>query len=162
MESDGYVVRTTEDGRGLGVFAIRTFSAGDTVVVGIIERRVERNHSHATQVGRCEYVELSGAGPKVNHSCDPNCGIRVNDRGAPDLIARRRIAAGEEVTFDYAMRNHSIEHFPSRCRCGTELCRGFVTGWKDLPGERKTEYRSIAAPYLLQMEDETGSTAVRF
>ncbi len=100
-------------------FAIRGFHAGETVIVGIIERRVQRNHSHATQVGPSEYVELSGAGSKVNHSCDPNCGIRVNDRGAPDLIARTLIAAGEEVTFDYAMRNHSIEHFPSHCRCGS-------------------------------------------
>ncbi len=38
---------------------------GETIVV-VIDRRVERNHSHATQVGRWEYVELAGLGPKVN------------------------------------------------------------------------------------------------
>jgi hypothetical protein len=76
MESDGYELRGADDGKGQGVFAIRSFHTGETVIVGIIERRVQRNHSHATQVGPSEYVELSGAGPKVNHSCDPNCGIR--------------------------------------------------------------------------------------
>lgn len=41
----------------------------------------------------------------VNHSCSPNCGVRLNDAGAYDFVAREPIAAGEEITFDYAMRN---------------------------------------------------------
>lgn len=152
MEADGCELRTTPDGRGEGVFATRSFRPGETVIVGRIERQVESNHSHATQVGPFEYVELSGLGPMANHSCDPNCGIRTNDRGAPDLVARRAIAAGEEITFDYAMRNYSIEHFPAHCRCGSQLCRTSVTGWKDLPEERREAYDGLVAPYLLEME----------
>jgi len=154
MTPDGHELRSAAGGRGDGVFATPSFRAGETVIVGIIERRLEKNHSHATQVGRSEYVELAGLGPKVNHSCDPNCGIRINDSGAPDLVARRFIARGEEVTFDYAMRNYSIEHFPSRCRCGSRICRGAVTGWKDLPDERKRAYHGLVAPYLLDIEND--------
>ena len=40
-----------------------------------------------------------------------------------DFVARRPITAGEEITFDYAMRNYVIEHFPPACLCGTELCQ---------------------------------------
>ncbi len=158
MEAHGCRLLSTADGRGQGVFASRTFHAGETVIVGIIERRTDSNHSHATQVGPSEYVELSGLAPKVNHSCDPNCGVRINDGGAPDLVARRLIAAGAEITFDYAMRNYSIEHFPDRCGCGSPLCRTSVTGWKDLPEERKSAYRPLVAPYLLEMDNEMAST----
>ena len=152
MESDGCVLRSA-GARGDGVFATRSFRAGETVLVGIIERWFNENHSHATQIDASTYVQLSGLAPKVNHSCDPNCGVRVNDRGAPDLVARRLIAAGEEITFDYAMRNYSIEHFPAECGCGSPLCRRFVTGWKDLSEEQRTSYTGMVAPYLLEMDN---------
>jgi len=152
MSRAGYEVAVSGDGRGAGVFATRRFKVGETVVVGEIERKLPGNHSHATQVGSTEYVQLGGLGPKVNHSCDPNCGVRVNDSGAPDLVARRDIEGGEEITFDYAMRNYSIEHFPSRCLCVAAACRGTVTGWKDLPHDRKAAYRGLVAPYLLDLE----------
>jgi len=132
------------------------------VVVGVVERRVKRNHSHATQVGRWEYAGLAGLGPKVNHSCDPNCGIRINDSEAPDLVARGLIATGEEVTFDYAMRNYSIDFFPVQCHCGSPVCRGSVTGWKDLPDKRKRAYQGYVAPYLLAIDAGMSFPAVSF
>ncbi len=153
MKAGGYELRMTED-KGQGVFATRRFRVGATVVVGVIERRLAKNTAHASQVSRSEFVLLGGMGPKVNHSCDPNCGVRVNTSGAYDLIARRAIMPEEEITFDYAMRNYSIEHFPSRCRCGSEICCGSVTGWKDLPEERKAAYRGLIAPYLLEIDQE--------
>lgn len=157
MTHVGYELRTCGNGKGDGVFASRWFQAGETVLVGVIQRRLSKNTSHATQVGRSEWVLLGGFGPKVNHSCEPNCGVRINDSGAPDLVARWAIAPGEEITFDYAMRNFSIEHFPSRCSCGATNCRGTVTGWKDLSVERKAMYRDLAAPYLLEIDRDTGN-----
>ncbi|MEJ7716071.1 MAG: SET domain-containing protein-lysine N-methyltransferase [Thermoleophilaceae bacterium] len=154
MDVVGYELRTTE-GKGDGVFALRCFGVGETVLVGIIKCRIVGNHSHATQVGLREHVQLGGLCSKVNHSCSPNCGIRINESGAPDLIAFEPIATGDEITFDYAMRNYSIEHLPSCC-CGATICRGSVTGWKDLPNERKTAYRGFVAPYLLELDREVG------
>ena len=76
--------------------------------------------------------------------------MRVNDAVEGfDFVALRPIAAGDEITFDYAMRNYVIEHFPDRCLCGAEHCRGTITGWKDLPAERKAAYGELVAPYLL-------------
>lgn len=66
-------------------------------------------------------------GDRINHSCDPNCGIR----GQITLVAMRRIGAVEEITFDYAM----VDSFPKyrfQCSCGSRLCRKVVTNddWK--------------------------------
>ncbi len=154
MNPVGYELRKTWD-KDDGVFATKPFDVGDTVIVGVIERRVDRNDSHATQMSRTEFVLHAGLGPKVNHSCDPNCGVRVNDSGAFDFVACKPVAPGEEITFDYAMRNYTVEHFPSRCRCGTRICRGSVSGWKDLPNQRKAAYDGLVAPYLLEIDRET-------
>jgi uncharacterized protein len=153
----GYELCTVTDGRGDGVFATRCFVVGETVMVGVIERRVAANDSHATQVSRTEWVRHGGLGPKVNHSCSPNCGVRLNDSGACDFVAREPIAAGEEITFDYAMRNYSVEHFPGGCLCGSDRCRGSITGWRDLSDERKAAYRGLVAPYLLEIDRETAA-----
>ncbi|WP_433273839.1 SET domain-containing protein [Actinosynnema sp. CS-041913] len=148
---DGYELRTTA-GTGDGVFATRSFRSGETVLVGRIDRELDRNDPHASQVGEHRFVRHAGLGPMVNHSCDPNCGIRLNDTGAHDLVARRPITADQEITFDYAMRNHTVDHFPGRCRCGTDRCRGRVTGWKGLSAHRKADYDGFVAPYLLGLD----------
>ena len=63
---------------------------------------------------------LNGYG---NHSCDPN--LWWVD--AYTLVARRDIAPGEEVTNDYATSTMSAE-FAMECRCGSSLCRRWITG----------------------------------
>jgi hypothetical protein len=148
---DGLEVRATGT-RGDGVFTTRAFVAGETVLVGVIEEVLEEGTSHSSQIGENTHVLHGGLVPMVNHSCDPNCGIRVNDTGAHDFVAMQDIAADEEPTFDYAMRNYSVDHFPRICQCGARNCRGSVTGWKSLTPERKADYRRYVAPYLLDLD----------
>lgn len=150
--TDDVVLRRTADGTGDGVLATRAFAAGETVMVGFLVGVLAGNDSHATQVGPDSWARHGGLGPKVNHSCDPNCGVRLNAGQAFDYVARRPIAAGQELTFDYAMRNHTIDHFPQTCLCGAAECRGTITGWKDLPEARRAAYEPLVAPYLRAMD----------
>ncbi|MBW1849135.1 MAG: SET domain-containing protein [Deltaproteobacteria bacterium] len=146
----GFELRVS-DRKGEGVFATRSFITGEIVMVGIIDKILEENHSHASQTGVNEYVLHAGLISKVNHSCDPNCGISINESGAHDFVAIREIIVNEEITFDYAMRNYDVDYFPKQCMCGSEMCRGRITGWKDLPDERKEIYEGFVAPYLLEL-----------
>jgi hypothetical protein len=147
-------LRGRADGKGDGVLATRPFAAGETVMVGFLVGALTGNDSHATQVGPGRWARHGGLGAKVNHSCDPNCGVRLNDGQAFDFVARRPIGAGQELTFDYAMRNFTIDHFPAVCLCGAARCRGSVTGWKDLPAARKADYGELVAPYLRAMDND--------
>jgi len=104
-EEEGVELRRTADGKGDGVLATRPFAAGATVMVGFLTGSLTGNDSHATQVGPGRWARHGGLCPKVNHSCDPNCGVRLNSGLAFDFVARRPIGAGQELTFDYAMRN---------------------------------------------------------
>ncbi|MCW3023515.1 MAG: hypothetical protein JWR30_2837 [Conexibacter sp.] len=156
---EGVELRPAADGKGEGVLATRPFAAGDTVMVGFLVGELSGNDSHATQVGPDRWVRHGGLGPFVNHSCDPNCGVRLNAGQAFDFVARRPIAAGQYLTFDYAMRNFTIDHFPTACLCGALQCRGAVTGWKDLPAARKADYGHLVAPYLRAMDEPLQSPA---
>src|ERR1022692_2038829 len=141
------------DAKGAGVFATRSFQVGETVMVGVIDRELDHNHSHASQVSEKRFVMHGGLITKVNHSCEPNCGIRLNASGAHDIVARQPITAGQEITFDYAMRNYSVEYFAAHCH-------DRITGWKDLPAERKADYRGFVAPYLTDIDNQRATKQV--
>ena len=150
--SSGYELLDCKD-RGEGIFATKQFHAGDIVMIGIIEKdNVDNNHSHASQMGEFRHALHSENITKVNHSCNPNCGIRLNKTGAHDFVAMDSIKIGDEITFDYAMRNYSVEYFPKKCCCGENNCRGSITGWKDLPERFKSKYKGYVAPYLIEID----------
>ncbi len=59
----------------------------------------------------------------VNHSCDPNLGWA----DATTLVARRAIAAGEELALDYATCV-TDPGFVLYCHCETYRCRQVIEG----------------------------------
>ncbi len=59
----------------------------------------------------------------INHSCAPNCRAD-NIRGRIWIVARRAIAVGEELTFDYGFPYAEWRLHP--CRCGSPRCVGFI------------------------------------
>lgn len=142
-------------GKGEGIFATKCFVRGDIVMIGIIEEDdIDKNHSHASQMGEFRYALHGGSISKVNHSCSPNCGVKLNATGAHDFVAMHAIEVGDEITFDYAMRNYVVEYFPFKCCCGTKNCRGSITGWKNLPESFKAKYAGFVAPYLIELDQK--------
>ena len=85
----------------------------------------------------------------LNHSCDPNLWF-VNNW---EFAARRDIAAGEELTFDYA----TGETYPLgyECNCGSAHCRKNITGqeWKNKEFQKR--YRGHFCPYIQGLLDKT-------
>ncbi len=141
-------------GRGQGIFALEPFKRGETLYVGVLDDIPVQNHSHASQLSKTKFGFHKGFSSIFNHSCDPNCGIVLNESGGHDIVAIRDISVDDEATYDYAMRNFRIEHFPYPCSCGTADCRQAITGWKDLPQRRKDHYAGFVAPYLLEIDRE--------
>jgi len=140
--NDGFELRESPE-KGEGIFATKPFKVGDIVMVGIIKEVLSGNHSHASQISENEHVLHAGLISKVNHSCGPNCGIRVNETGAHDFIAMKDISVNEEITFDYAMRNYTIDHFPQQCMCGSKRCRGRLQDGKIYRTRRKKSMKVL-------------------
>jgi hypothetical protein len=92
-------------------------------------------------------IEDRGAddGYFLNHSCDSNLWFK----GAVTLLARRGAEPGEELTIDYALFE-ADEAFraPWPCRCGTENCRGTVTGRDWQPADVQARYAGHFSPLL--------------
>jgi hypothetical protein len=129
---------------GRGVYA-RVAIVRGTRVVEYTGKRISKAESIRRERARlarqargedsCVYIfnlnqrhDLDGRSSKniarlINHSCDPNCRAETI-RGRIWIIARRDIAKGEELSFDYGFpfpewRQHL-------CRCGAKSCLGFI------------------------------------
>lgn len=81
-----------------------------------------------------------------NHSCDPN----LWHADAFALTARREVEAGEELTVDYATQTANPD-FRMTCRCGSELCRGVVTGEDWRRPELQERYGDHWVPALYEL-----------
>ena len=88
---------------------IKTVHAYDAVYLGDGKQRV-------STVSREEDPSNYG-----NHSCDPNIASAGDEK-----IALRDIAAGEELTIDYA--HLSPKSWSMKCMCGAKNCTGMVGG----------------------------------
>jgi uncharacterized protein len=94
---------------------------------------------------------------QMNHSCDPNC--CWSDQST--MVARRAIASGEEVTFDYATSEARPE-FSFSCSCGTALCRGLLQGEDYLRRpELRARYGAQVQPFLLRWVAARAARGVR-
>jgi hypothetical protein len=87
-------------------------------------------------------TQIEGPGGD-NHSCDPNLWFADE----LTLVARRDIAAGEELTIDYALGTVDPA-WRLICHCGSPLCRKLITGddWK-LP-ELQKKYAGHFSPFI--------------
>ena len=96
--------------------------------------------------------EYDGVLMRVNHSCEPNVGIGGNVL----LVAMRDIAAGEELTIDYALFLGD-PGFAMECRSATAACRGTVTGTDWLRAGVRERYRG----WFSWWRSPTASTTAR-
>ena len=102
--------------------------------------------SRAIQIADDAYLaplDHDGPGDLINHSCDPTCGIL----GSQLLVARRDIAPGEMLTFDYATTDTS-DYDEFDCACGSPQCRGRITGQDWRCPELQERYRGWFSAYL--------------
>jgi hypothetical protein len=80
----------------------------------------------------------------INHSCDPNCETE-EIRGHVWIRAIRKIAAGEEITYDYCLYDGGDDD--AICNCGANKCRGTMYSAQEIR-RRKAKAKRAALKTL--------------
>ena len=156
-----YVVEFAGEHGGYGMYAAASIAPGERISRGeeqphtLVSRRYALANWPPRELGwleqygyplNDEVLVTWSSDPEqwapINHSCDPNAWLE-----GLDLVARKPIEAGEEITVDYATfiaeTGASFE-----CDCGADGCRGTVTpqDWQ-LP-EIRRRYREHCSAYI--------------
>jgi len=146
---------------GLGLFALRPFSPGEQIRMVNVIREITPDAPLRPDQGErrdhCDYPDgkVVLIGPPdchLNHSCDPNAWMRYGEAGA-EIVARRPIKVGDEVTCDYSINVTGGDAWP--CHCGAARCRGHVAGdYFQLPPEVQQEYEPYLAAWFVRRHRE--------
>lgn len=136
---------------GRGVYATRDIPAGTKIIeyVGELidkkesEKRAWAQHAKAQEHGDAAvYIftltdkwDIDGNVPwntarLINHSCDPNCEAWIEGKRI-FIHSLTDIAAGDELTFDYAFDVECYEDHP--CLCGRDGCVGYIVSREQWP-----------------------------
>ena len=143
--------------RGRGVVAERNFKQGEVIAIWrgsiITEREAialpEIERSQLLQVDENSFLVTSKellAVDYINHSCEPNCGFT----DSTTLVAMREIAAGEAITFDYAMSDTKTI-FTFDCWCGSAKCRKKINGDDWRLADLQERYAGWFAPHVARL-----------
>ncbi len=147
---------------GKGVFAKKQIPrgcrileyAGDRLPIGTLLYEIAHGTASDVYAFRLRHDTVIDAARNgndarfINHSCDPNCEIFIFDDRVY-VYAKRDIARGEELTFDYQLGpaidaqtepNDPLDH---PCRCGSPNCRGTMAA-QPAPRSRKATHKRKA------------------
>ncbi len=127
---------------GRGLFATRNISKGETILhfTGSIitqddvDQRSDKDAANALQIEEDLYMDLKEPGVLVNHSCNPNAGIKEDKF----LIAIKDISIDEEITWDYSTSVDTEWTMP--CHCQEKDCRTMVEDFESLSSEIQQKY----------------------
>ncbi|HWQ91522.1 MAG TPA: SET domain-containing protein-lysine N-methyltransferase [Clostridia bacterium] len=138
---------------GLGIFANRDIAPGEHIldiqgpIIDFAEtKRRGPRECMAIQIGPDRYIDTQAPGVFINHSCEPNAGIR----GSKHLVALSLIRKGQEVRYDYSTTMEE-QSFTMECRCGAPSCRRVVRDFSTLPLPLQHRYisRRIVMQFIL-------------
>lgn len=140
---------------GFGVFTAREFKRGETIFVdedgdyldGLVFsytelRSIGYGLENTLQVG-IDAFKLPGGtiDDFTNHSCEPNTGVRLTDKGTL-VLALRDIIPREQLTYDYSTyMNNPYEVF--ECLCGAARCRRTIGNFSTLPPDLQRRYQEL-------------------
>jgi hypothetical protein len=149
-----YIYLGRTESRGVGIFAAKPFETGEIVMIDQDGDYYDDVVSYdelcrrgcgldiTLQVGLDAFKLPTGSLEDfTNHSCDPNTGIRLNEKGTI-IVALRAIAPHEELTYDYSTYlNNPYETM--HCHCGAPACRGVIGNFDCLPVALQRRYRAL-------------------
>lgn len=89
----------------------------------------------------------------LNHGCDGSLWMA----SPVQLVSRREITAGEELTADYALWLSDESYvMRERCKCGSDVCRGVITGKDWRRPDVRARYLGHCSPFLNSLIQNEG------
>jgi hypothetical protein len=124
--AEDYALEDRGDGKGLGIYALRSYVRGELIAV-VNGEIVAEQRLHTFQLNAHSHLYDPDFAGCLLHSCDPNAIIDPSKR---EVWALKDIVIGEAITVDYAhTEDRLVRQFA--CMCGSTGCRRWITGRKE-------------------------------
>jgi hypothetical protein len=120
------------------LLAVQDYNKGDMIISFSASSTQETPDRFTVQLSKNKHIVLAPDYLKyLNHSCDPNCYINVDNL---ELIALHPIHKGDELTFFYPSTEWDMSE-PFHCNCGTTPCLQKIQGAAYIPLDILNTYK---------------------
>jgi uncharacterized protein len=152
MNNQKIIVKETEK-FGKGLFAkedikkgevIADWASGEVYEAGKASYLPEEIKNHAIQFEENRWIDTKEIGSYINHSCEPNCGIK----GKFQIVAMRDIKKCEWLNYDYEMTEDS--DWKMQCKCESKNCRKIIGAYKNMPDRIRKKYKGYISEWLIE------------
>ena len=144
---------------GKGIFANKSFKEGEEIIefkgelftYANLPTPYDKVDDHYVQIDKDLYMGPSGYFDDfINHSCDPNSGLKINAKKAI-LIAIKDIKKGNEITWDYSTVILERD-WELNCLWQSKNCRKTIRNFNHLPKEAQQRYikLGIVPKYIVE------------
>jgi uncharacterized protein len=141
---------------GRGLFAIELIKKGEVVAIKKghlltgkqlkslkMKKHCELQIDDDLYVGPIKIEEFDGSMLLINHSCNPNIGVKNKVK----IIALKNIKKGEELVFDYGIVDDNNNH-RMKCNCHSPNCRKVITGRDWQIPEIQKRYKNLFPAFI--------------
>lgn len=145
--------------QGKGLFANKDFKRGDIIFIFrgkiIDDWKVTDEESSLygpnwVGIGKNKWMDVIAPGVYINHSCEPNCGIK----GKVSVTALKNIKKGDEITIDYSITE--IDNFwYMECNCRNKNCRKLIKSIQHLPKKLIKKYTPFIPTYFMKVYNKS-------
>lgn len=139
---------------GMGVTAGENIKKGETIqhikgearFLTIKSKEDSLSYPNWIGVGKDKWIDPDYPNQFLNHSCNPNAGIR----GKVTMVALKDIKEGEEIAIDYAIIEGD-DLWEMKCSCGSVNCRKIVKSIRYLPERQFKKYLPYVPTYFRKL-----------
>ena len=137
---------------GSGIFAVEDIKKNSKVIEYIGEKVTKAEGDRRSEARIKKYLkskktgsvyifelnkkfDIDGSGKYnkaryINHSCSPNCEVDII-KGHIWVISKKKIKAGEELSYDYGYEFDEEDYKDHECKCGSKNCVGYIIAKED-------------------------------
>lgn len=139
---------------GKGIAAGEDLNKGDVIqrikgepkFLAIKNKKDSLSYPNWIGVGKNKWINPDYPNQYLNHSCNPNSGIK----GKVTMIALLDINEGEEITIDYSIIEGN-DLWEMKCRCGEKNCRKIIRSVQYLPEKQFKKYLPNVSTYFKKL-----------
>ncbi len=127
-QASDFAVIAKDHKNGHGVITYRSFEPGDLLAI-VAGEVVSDIRQHTLQISKRRHMFDPYFTGYLLHSCDPNVLLNMRKK---TLTALKPIKANSYLYMDYA-ETEDVLFRQFACCCGSDKCRGWITGRKEQP-----------------------------
>ncbi|MDO8656516.1 MAG: SET domain-containing protein [Nanoarchaeota archaeon] len=148
---------------GDGVSAEEDIKKGETIqeihgearFLTVRNKKESLSYPNWIGVGKDKWINPSYPNQYLNHSCNPNAGIKgaitisqdKSVKGKYVIVALKPIKEGEEITIDYSIIEGD-DLWEMKCKCGEKNCRKIIRSIQHLPERQFKKYLPNVPAYF--------------